>query len=141
MKIFRIARWKKPQTTRNLHKLANKMKRNPTKAEVRLEFLCRDMGLAVIPQHVKSGYILDIMLPQINVAIEADGSGHYTDNGMLRDMKRLARLRSEDSNFNILRYPNEKILTDKDFPSELARDIFKLSGFTEWPEWFKGPRT
>lgn len=49
-------------------------------------------------------FILDFYLPQINLAIELDGQGHYTPSGLKYDRRRTSCLKKEG--ISVLRFQN-----------------------------------
>ena len=74
-----------------------------------------------------AGYIVDIFLPQLLVAIEADGKNHEET----KDKKREQRIITTNIGLRFLRYKNGEI-TAPNFKQRLKTDLLTISGCQIW---------
>ena len=103
-----------PDRYRLLKEFARENRMNPTLAEqVLWEYLrAGKIGLRVLRQHIVGDYIVDFLLPDINLVIEVDGAYHAErqqaddDERRERDLNKL--------NYNVIRFSNEEVLHDID---------------------------
>ena len=103
-----------PDRYRLLKEFARENRMNPTLAEqVLWEYLrAVQIGLRVLRQHIVGDYIVDFLLPDINLVIEVDGAYHAErqqaddDERRERDLNKL--------NYNVIRFSNEEVLHDID---------------------------
>lgn len=93
--------------------LAKTMRRRMTKYEYRLYagFLS-SLPVTVCRQKIIGEYIVDFLIPSAKLVIEADGSQHYSEQGLAKDAQRDAYLRSEG--YTVLHYSNLDILQNLD---------------------------
>lgn len=98
----------KVEYDRNLKSLAKRLRRNATPEENKLwyQFL-KDYPVRFRRQVAIAHYILDFYCPTKNLAIELDGSHHYTDEGLKYDRIRTERL--ADYDIIVVRFPNYMI--------------------------------
>ena len=97
-----------------LQEFARENRMNPTLAEQVLweNLRAGQIGLKVLRQHVVGDYIVDFLLPDINLVIEVDGAYHAErqqeedDECRERDLNRM--------NYNVVRFTNEEVLYDID---------------------------
>jgi very-short-patch-repair endonuclease len=66
--------------------------------------------------------IVDFLIPDIYLALEVDGSQHYTDEGQRKDAYRTAQFAEEYPHIRFLRYSNFEVMAEG-FEDRLARDI------------------
>ena len=95
--------------------LNRKLRRESTDAERLLWRYLRGRQLAGAKfrrQHQFGPYILDFYCPDHNLAIEADGGQHYSDDGEAKDAARTRYL--EASGIRVLRFTNLEILQQTD---------------------------
>ena len=87
---------------------------NPTLAEqVLWEYLrAGQIGLRVLLQHIVGDYIVDFLLPDINLVIEVDGAYHVERQQEEDDERREQDLNK--LNYNVIRFSNEEVLHDID---------------------------
>ena len=93
--------------------LNRKLRRDSTDAERRLWHHLRNRQLAGTKfrrQHQFGPYILDFYCAQHNLAVEADGGQHYSDNGVARDAERTRYLNAHG--IRVLRFTNLEILQE-----------------------------
>ena len=91
--------------------VAKMLRKNMTKEERHLwyDFL-RKYPVRFCRQKVLGKYIADFYSAEINLVIELDGSGHYTQAGQLSDAIRSAYL--EEYGITVLRIPNNYVTTN-----------------------------
>ncbi len=96
---------------KNLTKMAQALRKEATPWENKLwyEFL-RDYETPVHRQIVKGRYILDFYCCKAKLAIELDGSGHYTDKQRMLDAERTAELNRKG--IEVLRFSNLDVDTN-----------------------------
>ncbi|MBO5794611.1 MAG: DUF559 domain-containing protein [Bacteroidaceae bacterium] len=103
-----------PDRYRLLKEFARENRMNPTLAEQVLweNLRAGQIGLRVLRQHIVGDYIVDFLLPDINLVIEVDGAYHAErqqaddDERRERDLNKL--------NYNVIRFSNEEVLHDID---------------------------
>ena len=90
---------------------ARRLRREMTKEERRLwyDFL-KDLPIMIHRQKVVGNYILDFYCPTKKIAIELDGSGHFSDEGLRYDKQRRKDL--QGIGIEILRYTNQEIVSN-----------------------------
>lgn len=132
-------RSKKEQRAKNkrFKMIQYSLKRFPTKAEKALNACCKALGFKIEPQKTFCGYIVDLYLPQLTVAIEADGGYHADADQVAKDAARTRNIKAKFPSMPIVRYTNEQILNDPDFYHKLNRDLLNASGFSRWPDWVR----
>jgi very-short-patch-repair endonuclease len=105
-------RYKRSRT--DIHSLSDlktfrkELRSNLTPAEARLWTLlkCSRLdGRKFRRQHSVGGYVLDFYCPSEKLAIELDGSGHFTETGRAHDVE--CRLFLEYFGINVIRFENE----------------------------------
>ncbi len=69
-------------------------------------------GVQVPRQHAVGPYILDFYCAATRLAVEVDGSQHYTPSGLADDAVRMTYLRS--AGVEMLRLTNVEVLTNPD---------------------------
>ena len=91
-----------------LTEYAKDLRKNMTKEEKHLwyDFL-RDYPVRFLRQKVIDDYIVDIYCNRVRLAIELDGSQHYSDIGLLKDKIRTSKI--EKRNLIVMRIPNNEI--------------------------------
>jgi very-short-patch-repair endonuclease len=96
---------------------AQKLRKNATKEENKLWYqYLHNLKPQWRRQHVIGNYILDFYCRKLKLAIELDGSQHYSDEGMAYDSARTEFLHSKG--IKVLRYTN----TDVDRRFDLVCD-------------------
>lgn len=111
---------------------AKGMRKNPTKAESALFAAAKALGSQVLSQvpfgNKKKGQrIVDIYLPRLKIALEADGSQHYAPEGLKADAERAAFFGKHYPAVKFLRYPNHEIMRHG-FIDRLRGDINAIVG-------------
>lgn len=93
---------------KDLVHIAKILRKNMTKEEKHLwyDFL-RKYNVRFIRQKVLGKYIADFYCAEARLVIELDGSGHYTDDGLLKDQVRTSFL--QEYNLTVIRIPNNQI--------------------------------
>lgn len=88
--------------------LAQNLRKNMTKEERRLwyDFL-RNYPIKFSRQKVLGKYIVDFYSAKAKIIIELDGSQHYDNDGIAKDIERTAYL--EQYGLKILRIPNNQV--------------------------------
>ena len=91
-----------------LTEYAKELRKNMTPEEKHIwyDFL-KKVPMTVKRQYVVENYILDFFIPQVNVAIEIDGSQHYEPDAKKADQKRDADLALVG--VKVIRYTNNDI--------------------------------
>ena len=86
--------------------LAKELRNNMTKEEKHLwyDFL-KSHPCRFVRQKIFGPYIIDFYCAKAKLAIEIDGSQHYTDEGMQKDLERTDFL-STEFNVSVLRFSN-----------------------------------
>ena len=101
---------------KDLKELARQLRKNATKAEVRLwsELLSRGQmkGYTFLRQRPVLNYIADFMCKELRLIIEVDGYTHLNDRTWKKDVNRQIEL--EEYGFTVLRFSDEEILSDLD---------------------------
>jgi very-short-patch-repair endonuclease len=93
----------------NLTPRARELRKNATRAEQHLWYEhLRFCQPKVRRQHVLAGFILDFYCPKLHLAIELDGTHHYTPEGQARDAWRTSIL--EAHRVTVIRFPNSEVL-------------------------------
>ena len=97
-----------------LKEFARENRKNPTLAEQVLweNLRAGQIGLKVIRQHIVGDHIVDLLLPDINLVIEVDGSYHAERQQKEDDERRERELNR--MNYNVVRFTNEEVLHDID---------------------------
>ena len=94
------------------HKLtsfAQQLRKNMTKEEKELWYkYLRDYPLQFRRQVTVGNYILDFYCAAAKLAIELDGSQHFSEEGKIHDAARTAYLKS--IGIKVLRYPNNIVM-------------------------------
>jgi very-short-patch-repair endonuclease len=108
---------------------SRELRKSATRAEQHLWFeflrLCRPR---VRRQHVLAGFILDFYCSKLHLAIELDGAGHFSKEGMARDAERSAIL--ERHGVRVVRFENRVVLEELQVVVEvLARFGLRKGGF------------
>jgi len=101
---------------KNLKGLARKLRKQSTKAEVKLwsELLrARKMlGYQFLRQRPVLKYIADFMCKELRLIIEVDGITHHDEQQWTKDVKRQKAL--EEYGFTVLRFSDDEVLDDID---------------------------
>ena len=99
-----------PDRYRLLKEFARENRMNPTLAEqVLWEYLrAGQIGFRVLRQHIVGDYIVDFLLPDINLVIEVDGAYHAERQQEENDECRERELNR--MNYNVVRFTNEEVL-------------------------------
>lgn len=128
-------RWTGSNKKRNKRRrfMQKAMRRMPTKAEKALYQCCKALGLRAITQHCMCGYFVDIYLPLLTIAIEADGPTHDGEEAQANDAARTRNILRAFPNVKIVRYKNAEILNDANFFYRLKADLIRESGMASWP--------
>jgi very-short-patch-repair endonuclease len=93
----------------------HRLRRNATDAERALWRLLRSHqleGYKFRRQHSVGPYILDFYCPAARLAVEVDGSQHYTPEGLTSDAERTAHLGG--IGIRMLRFTNVEVTTNAD---------------------------
>lgn len=88
-----------------------KLRNNSTLAEVVLWKYIKNkqiLNTKFRRQHAIGNYIVDFYCTDLNLIIELDGDGHFTEEGLLKDEKRDKKL--ENRYENVLRFENRLVL-------------------------------
>lgn len=103
----------------NLTPKAKALRKNMTKEEKHLwyDFL-KNLPVTVNRQKVIGKYIVDFYIASSRIVIELDGSQHYQEEGIVKDMERDSFL--NELGIKVLRYSNLDI--NKNF-EEVCQDI------------------
>ena len=87
---------------------ARQLRKDMTEQERRLWYtFLRDHPAKIYKQRVVGPYILDFYCPAAKLAIELDGSQHYTDGGLEYDQRRNEYLR--DRGITVLHISNDDV--------------------------------
>jgi very-short-patch-repair endonuclease len=97
---------------KHLEPFRKKLRNNSTSAEATLwnHLKQKQLGKKFRRQHSAGNYILDFYCASDRVAIELDGAGHFTEEGVKRDARRTEYLNS--LNIKILRFENRRVFED-----------------------------
>ena len=101
------------------------LRNNLTKAEVHLWIKLNNSqleGKKFRRQHSVGKYILDFYCPSEYLAIELDGSQHFSDSGKAKDMERDKYLKS--MNIRVLRLSNYEVLGNMSGVLEYIKSYF-----------------
>ena len=103
-----------PDRYRLLKEFVRENRMNPTLAEQVLweNLRAGQIGLKVLRQHIVGDYIVDFLLPDINLVIEVDGAYHAERQQEEDDERREQDLNK--LNYNVIRFSNEEVLHDID---------------------------
>lgn len=105
----------------NLTGFSQHLRKSMTKEERHLwyDFL-KTLHLTVNRQKIIGKYIVDFYIAEVKIAIELDGSQHYSDEGKEKDSERDSYLNS--IGILVLRYSNHQINTEF---RNVCEDIFR----------------
>lgn len=96
-----------------LLKHAKQLRKNMTKEEKRLwQGFLRSYPIKIYKQRIIDNYIVDFYCHQAKLAIELDGSQHYSEDGEVNDIKRTNVLRHYG--LLVLRFSNLDVLNNFD---------------------------
>ena len=90
-----------------------RLRRDSTDAERALWHVLRNRQIAGVKfgrQHQYGPYVLDFFCVERRLAVEVDGSQHYTPDGLARDSVRTAYL--EARGVSVLRFSNLEVLSE-----------------------------
>ena len=99
-----------PDRYKLLKEFALENRKNQTLAEHMLwqSIKAEKLGMKVLRQHIIGDYIVDFLLPTINLAIEVDGAYHaerqQTENDEIRDSI------LNNMGYRVIRFTNEEVL-------------------------------
>ncbi len=79
-------------------------------------------GLKFRRQHSVGNFILDFYCPAIKLCIELDGQDHYWEQGMKRDERKTAYLKSK--NIQVLRFENRLVFEDLNYIIEMILKFY-----------------
>lgn len=103
---------------------ARRMRHAMTREELTLWSYClRELPVRVRRQHQVGNFILDFYIPSKKLAIELDGSQHYSEEGEAADSTRTEFLNSKG--ITVVRYSNLDI--NQRFDS-VCQDIYRRLG-------------
>ena len=93
-----------------LKAFALKNRKNQTLAEhvLWLSIKAEQLGVKVLRQHIIGDYIVDFLLPTINLVIEVDGAYHAEREQAESDEIRESTL--NDMGYRVIRFTNEEVL-------------------------------
>ena len=93
---------------KSLVNIGRQLRKNMTKQERHLwyDFL-RKYFVRFIRQKIVGNYIVDFYCPKANIVIEVDGSQHYEESGIDKDIERTKYLESQG--LKVIRIPNNEI--------------------------------
>ena len=95
---------------KSILKTARMLRKNLTREEKRLWFgFLRKYPVKFTRQKILGKYIADFYAAEVKLAVEVDGSGHYTQEGIEHDRERAEYLR-QSFGVEIIRIPNADIL-------------------------------
>lgn len=106
---------------------ASRMTSNPTKAETCMGSALSKIGVRFKQQYIVGLRILDFYLPDLQIAIEADGSQHFTKEGIALDNLREKHILKINPKIRFIRYTNNFIINDVNFLTHLRAKIASLS--------------
>ncbi len=113
----------------NLNYLKNKRKtlrKNSTPAEASLWKLLQGSkldGKKFRRQHSVGNYILDFYCPSQKLAIELDGEGHFTDEGIAKDEERTRFL--NECSIKVIRFENKLVFERTEWLLDEIKKNFK----------------
>jgi very-short-patch-repair endonuclease len=90
-----------------LSQLAKRLRQNPTPYEVLFRYKLQEWKIRFKFQKILCGYVADFYLPEYECIVEIDGSGHYTEWGLLKDKLRDAELRH--AGYSVLHIRNPEV--------------------------------
>ena len=108
-----------------LRTFRKELRNNLTPAEARLWTILKSSnldGCKFRRQHSGGGYVLDFYCPSEKIAIELDGSGHFTETGRAHDLER--RLFLEHFGINVIRFENELVFKEVEWVVDRIRYEF-----------------
>jgi very-short-patch-repair endonuclease len=101
-----------------IKKFSRQNRLEPTKSETRFEIIIRSLGDGILrdkykSQHPISGkWIVDFFFPDIRLAVEIDGSIHFTATQIQKDRRKDADCRNLD--ITVLRISNKEVWGDQE---------------------------
>lgn len=101
-----------PDRYKLLKAFALENRKNQTLAEHVLwkSIRAEQLGVKVLRQHIIGDYIVDFLLPAINLVIEVDGAYHAEREQVESD--EIRELTLNDMGYRIIRFTNEEVLYD-----------------------------
>lgn len=113
---------------KNLKNLAQKLRKNSTKSEIRLwaELLrVKQTGYTFLRQRPVLNYIADFLCKDLKLIIEFDGYSHEFEQQWKKDEERQKEL--EEAGFKILRFTDNEVMNDlRNVESEITYWIDRL---------------
>ena len=121
-----------------MHKRAQKLRREMTDAERHLWYDCLcTFKPKFRRQYVIDTFIVDFYCPVAKLAIELDGSQHYTDLGLRYDAWRTSKLGEKD--ILVIRFTNLDIFKQfrevGDYLDYILKERLKELGKYKWIAW------
>jgi adenine-specific DNA-methyltransferase len=92
--------------------LCRNLRRGTTEAELRLwrHLRARQLGVKFRRQHQFGPFILDFYCAEASLAVEADGSQHFSEAGLANDRRRTEYL--QERGVRVLRFTDREILCE-----------------------------
>jgi very-short-patch-repair endonuclease len=88
---------------------AKELRQNPTPAEKKLwQNYLQAFPLRVLRQRPIDHFIVDFYCAALKLVIEIDGESHFTDEGLMRDLKRTQIL--ESYGLKVIRFSNDEVM-------------------------------
>lgn len=99
------------------------LRSNPTLAEARLWYYLRraQLGAKFRRQYGVGQYVLDFYSTEVRLAIEVDGDSHYSERGLVSDMRRSEFL--ESVRIRVVRFSNREVLEETTTVVEMIKGI------------------
>jgi very-short-patch-repair endonuclease len=114
-------------TLPHLSKYRDELRKNLTPAEASFWNLVKNSNLngrKFRRQHSIGNYILDFYCPSEKLAIELDGSSHFSGAGEAYDRERTAYLESHD--IRGIRFENNKVFEEREWVADVIRSNFRF---------------
>ena len=109
---------------------ARNLRKDMTKEERRVWYdYIKHKPIKVLRQKVVENYILDFYYPPKKIAIELDGSQHYTADGMLKDEIRTEHI--AQYGITVYRIPNNAVNWNFEGVCQYLDELFECWEYTE----------
>lgn len=113
----------KKQFRSRIEVYADRMRSRMTKAEIQINRSLKEIGVSFHPQYIIGRRIIDFYVPSVFLAIEADGSQHFTKEGVEADRIRHEEILKIEPRIRFARYANKFILGNPRIVEELRNKI------------------
>ncbi|HMT09857.1 MAG TPA: endonuclease domain-containing protein [Pyrinomonadaceae bacterium] len=120
----------------HLREFRKELRKSLTPAEATFWKLVKNSkfeGRKFVRQHSVGNYILDFYCPSERLAVELDGSRHFSGQGAAQDRERTAYLESKD--IRVVRFENRNVFEETEWMLDMLRANFRFGPPTQPTEY------